>query len=41
MKQKAPLGIIGDGPFSYGGGAVLNKEFIKQLKTYDPEQFVE
>ena len=37
---KAPLGISGDGPFAYGGGAVLSKTFKSQLAVSDPAQLL-
>eukprot|EP01035_Chromulina_nebulosa_P018551 gene18551-24272_t len=37
---KEPLGISGDGPFAYGGGAVLSKSFRNQLEVSDPEQLI-
>lgn len=39
-KRKNPTGISGDGPFAYGGGAVLSPNFRKQLQTSDPQQLI-
>lgn len=40
LQPKEPIGIRGDGPFAFGGGAVLSKTFRKDLEEVDPEQLL-
>ena len=38
---KDPVGVLGNGPIAFGAGAVLTKEWIKEVKEVDSIQFVE
>jgi len=40
FKAKEPLGVKGEGAIAWGGGAVLGKKAMDQLKEVDPVQFV-
>jgi len=40
-KPKDPVGVLGNGPIAFGAGAVLTKEWIKEVQEVDSIQFVE
>jgi 15-cis-phytoene desaturase len=40
-KPKDPVGVLGNGPIAFGGGAVLTKVWIKEVQEVDSIQFVE
>ena len=37
---KDPVGVLGNGPIAWGGGASLTSNLREELKTQDPDQLV-
>lgn len=36
LKAKDPVGVLGMGPIAFGGGAVMSKEWAKEISDVDP-----